>query len=223
MAAFLIPLLAGLGGSLFGRLFGGGGGDSSGEGSESPLTIPPIWPRMQTSFGDWLFSNFQEGGGLAGAPAYPNPLSPSMDNMLLNRVWSGWEGWDPGLQYLSNYLQGGQGPGSVMETYRNSIEQFGGIGGRPTQFMNTMAEHGGVGQRGAPAMYSMLEYGVPSAAGHPMMRLANQGISSEGAGAGLRGRAAGTGPAINFLAPFLAPRQSFQLPGIQSRAPRRGF
>lgn len=143
-----------------------------GEGAANqPASISPIWPWMQPTFGDWLFSGFseKEGGGWELRPLgkYPGQLNVGMENTRLPEVQNAWQPHDAGTMYLANMLySGGLGQDPNLARQYNNIQQFGGVGGYPTELLHTMAQFGGTGGTGHQGIANALQFGAPSPAGN---------------------------------------------------------
>lgn len=178
-----------------------------------PVATEPIWPWMQEPFGDWLFGGFHkdpETGhySFSGVDAYQGQLSPDIGQTRLPEVWNSWQPMDAGTMNLGDYV----------------VNNGGGIG-RNSPITNQLMQWGGTGGVGNNAMSLMMQYGTPSQAGQFVNNMAQQGMSSQGAGGNLAALAAGQPVgAAQYLLPFLTGQQgrnSYQAPMIQPRQLQR--
>lgn len=185
-------------------LLAGGLSGNMSSGTISPITAPPMYPDLQSSFGDWLKTFVGK-----GVDAYPGELYPDVSKTRLPEVWQSWQPWDAGTQFLANFLTQPRQDQALMDLFLQTQSQ-GGPTGRPTSLMNNMTQWGGTGGPGNQALSYLMQFGAPSQAGQYAANMAQFGVPSMGAGGALAKRA-GKG-AEEWLGPFLSGRPSYTAP-----------
>lgn len=152
--------------------------------NEGPRPIEARFPSAEAAFMDWLTSSFYQkpgggwdvmgnqafqgiGGGPQGYGSSQGPgtdiigqMSPDVNNTILPNVWSNWQPWDSGTQYIADAIY-------------NKMP-LGQDDPRTTQLMT----QGGFGGPGHTGMQTALQYGVPSEGGRYMANLAQFGVTS---------------------------------------------
>lgn len=174
----------------------------------SPVS-PIVGTGTQSKFLQALFNAATgfDNTSLTGVPGYPGPTSPDVSKTILPNVFSSWQPWNGGTQFMANYLYGGgnQLPQNIMAGYNNTL-QYGGPGGYGTQLLHNQAQWGGTGGPGNQGMSYAMQYGAPSQAGQPIAQTSQYGTYGP-AGAPLLALASGarnpSNPVFNALAPFL--------------------
>lgn len=164
-----------------------------------PQNVPPLFgDEFKNRFASWLFNKFFATDDWGENWAYPGQLTPDISQTRLPDVYSNWQPWDGGTQFLADYITNGSGIGQ-QDPIAAQIMRWGGPQGP-----------------GTDAMSLMMQYGAPSQAGQYVGNLAQFGISSTGAGQPLADLAYGrpTGSA-QYLTPFLTSQaSSYRAPDI---------
>lgn len=209
---------------LGGAALGIAGGFMSGSKQINLTQMEPTWPQGQETFGDWLFSGFEqnESGGwdLKPLDAYPGPVNPQQ-NPILNELFNNWSPTDAGSEMLFNQLQGGMANPQFGQAF-NDMRAYGGMAGYPLDLMHSIAQFGGTGGVGSKSMGNALRFGAPSSeASQPMQNVLATGVASEGSGGALRDRALGNPTAASgYLSQFINPetnKNRYSIPSIRTK------
>lgn len=123
----------------------------------------------------------------SSSPSYQGALVADTNNTMLPGVWSSWQPWNSGTEYMANQLyapksKGGLGIGEADPTL-SKLQQYGSAGGPGGQGQSNLLQFGTtLNGPGAAMVSSNSQYGTPTdAAGQPVHSIMQYGTPSSGA------------------------------------------